>query len=66
MTVTRDQELWAMAFWVAREQGEEAQRFIAERVLRFESEVDEGSKHLWLDVVRRFIQLRSACERSAK
>lgn len=66
MTVTRDQELWAMALRVAREQGEEAQRFIAERVLRFESEGDEGSKHLWLDVVRRLIQLRSACERSAK
>lgn len=64
MTVTRDQELWALALWVEREQGEEAERFIAERVLHFESEGDDGGKHLWMDVARRFIRLRSACERS--
>lgn len=65
MTVTRDQELWALALWVEREQAEEAERFIAERVLHFESEGNEGGKHLWMDVARRFIQLRSARDRSA-
>jgi hypothetical protein len=65
MTVTRDQELWALALWVEREQGDEAERFIAERVLHFELEADEGGKQLWLEVARRFIQLRSAPERIA-
>lgn len=37
MTVTREQEIWAMALWVDREHGEDAERFIAERVLHFES-----------------------------
>jgi hypothetical protein len=64
MTVKREQELWALALWVEREFGEDGERFIAERVLHFELEAEEGGKHLWLDVARRFVQLR--CERSGE
>lgn len=63
MTLRREQELWALALWVEREFGDEGERFIAERVLHFELEAGEGGKHLWLDVARRFVQLRS--ERAA-
>lgn len=63
MTVKREQELWALALWVEREFGDEGERFIAERVLHFALEAEEGGKHLWLDVARRFVQLRS--ERTA-
>jgi hypothetical protein len=58
MTVRREQELWALALWVEREFGDEGERFIAERVLHFELEAEEGGKHLWLGVARRFVQLR--------
>lgn len=60
MAVTREQELWAMALWVDREHGEEGERFIAERVLHFDAEGDEGGKKLWMDVARRFVELKSS------
>lgn len=59
MTVKREQELWALALWVEREFGEDGESFIAERVLHFELKAEEGGKHLWLNVARRFVQLRS-------
>jgi|TARA_Y100000780_G_C13539319_1_gene360859 hypothetical protein len=59
MTVTREQELWAMALWVDREHGDEGERFIAERVLHFDAEGDEGGKQLWMDVARRYVELRT-------
>lgn len=49
MTVKREQELWALALWVEREFGDEGERFIAERVLHFALEAEEGGKHLWLN-----------------
>ncbi len=61
MAVTREQELWAMALWVDREHGEEGDRFIAERVLHFDS---EGGKHLWMNVARRFVELRASISSS--
>ena len=59
MAVTRDQELWAMALWVDREHGEDGERFIAERVLHFDAEGDDGGKQLWMDVARRFVGLKA-------
>ena len=59
MTVKREQELWALALWIEREFGEDGESFIAERVLHFELKAEEGGKHLWLNVARRFVQLRS-------
>jgi hypothetical protein len=53
-----------MALWVDREHGEEGERFIAERVLHFDSEGDDGGKQLWMDVARRFIELRASISSS--
>ena len=58
MAVTREQELWAMALWVDGEHGEESERVIAERVLHFDSEGDEGGRQLWMDVARRHSSLQ--------
>jgi hypothetical protein len=60
MAVTREQELWAMALWVDREHGEEGERFIAERVLHFDSDGDDGGKRLWMEVARRFVELKTS------
>lgn len=60
MTVTREQEIWAMALWLDREHGEDAERFIAERVLHFESQGDSGGQELWMNVARRYVELRNA------
>lgn len=58
--VTREHELWAMALWVDREHGEDGERFIAERVLHFDAEGDDGGKQLWMDVARRFVELKTS------
>lgn len=62
MAVTRQQELWAVALWVDREEGE---RVIAERVLHFDAEGDDGGKQLWMDVARRFVELRTSMTTAA-
>lgn len=49
-----------MALWLDREHGEDAERFIAERVLHFESQGDSGGQELWMDVARRYVELRDA------
>ena len=54
VSVTREQELW-----VDREHGEDGERFITERVLHFEQIGDKGGKQLWMDVARKFVELRS-------
>ena len=49
-----------MALWLDLEHGEDAERFIAERVLHFESQGDSGGLELWMDVARRYVELRDA------
>lgn len=58
MTITREQEIWAMALWVDREHGEDAEQFIAERVLHFEESGEKRGKELWLQVARRYVEVR--------
>ena len=60
MTITREQEIWAMALWVDREHGEDAERFIAARVLHFQEKGEQGGKDLWMQVARRYVELREA------
>lgn len=60
MTVTREQKIWAMALWVDREHGEDAEEFIAGKVLYFVEQGDEGGRKLWEEVARRYVQLREA------
>jgi len=62
MAVTREQELWAMALWVDREHGDEGERFIAERVLHFEAKGNAAGKGLWMEVARRYVELRKSIE----
>lgn len=64
MPVTREHELWAMALWVERDQGEDGDRFIAERVLHFEAQGDRGGRQLWMDVARRYVALKGADNRN--
>lgn len=56
MTISRDQELWAMALWVDREHGEEAEEFLAGKVLHFEETGYAGGKELWMEVARRYVE----------
>lgn len=49
-----------MALWVGREHGAEGERFITERVLHFDAIGDKGGKQLWMDLARKFVELRSS------
>ncbi|MEO1922847.1 MAG: hypothetical protein ABGW84_13300 [Sphingomonadaceae bacterium] len=60
MTITRDQELWALALWVDREHGDDGDRFIAERVVHFEETGEVGGQELWMEVARRYVELTRA------
>ena len=60
MAVTREHEIWAMALWVDREHDEDAEDFISQRVLNFDAGGDDGGKQLWMDVARRYVQLRAS------
>ena len=60
MTISREQEIWALALWMDREHGQEAEQFIAGKVLHFEELGDLGGRELWLQVARRYIELRDA------
>lgn len=60
MNFTREQEAWAVALWVDREHGEEAEQFIAGKVLHFVEQSDDGGRNLWEEVARRYLQLCEA------
>jgi hypothetical protein len=60
MTISREQEIWAVALWVDREHGEEAEQFIAEKILHVEDLGDLGGRDLWSQVARRYVELRDA------
>lgn len=47
-----------MALWVDREHGEDAEEFIAGKVLHFEHLGDERGQRLWVQVARRYVQLK--------
>ena len=53
-----------MALWVDGEHGEQGEQFIAERVLHFDAEGDDGGKQLWMDVARRFVELKTSSRAS--
>jgi hypothetical protein len=57
VTVTRDQEIWALALWVERTHGEGGAAFIAERIAHFEAEGTMQAVELWKQVARRFEEL---------
>jgi hypothetical protein len=62
MAVTREQEIWALALSVERKHGENAARFIAERVAAFEQSGPPEAVALWRKVQRRYEQLSHTSE----
>ena len=62
MPVTREQEIWALALSVEREHGENAARYIAQRVAAFEQSGPPEAAALWRQVQRRNEQLSHASE----
>ena len=60
VSVTREQNLWAMALRVDHEYGEDGERFITERVLHFDEIGHKAGKQLWMDVARRFVEIQSS------
>ena len=57
MPVTREQEIWALAVSVERKHGENAARYIAQRVTAFEQSGPSEAVALWRQVQRRYEQL---------
>jgi len=57
MPVTREQEIWALALSVERKHGENAARYIAQRVAAFEQSGPPEAVSLWRQVQRRYEQL---------
>ena len=62
MPVTREQEVWALALSVERKHGENAARYIAERVAAFEQSGPPEAVALWRQVQRRYDQLSPSDE----
>ena len=62
MPVTREQEIWALALSVERKHGENAARYIAERVAAFEQSGPPEAVALWRQVQRRYDQLSPSDE----
>ena len=60
VTITREQEVWAMALWGDREHGKDAEEFMAAKVLHFEETGYAGGTELWMKVARRHVELRDA------
>lgn len=57
MTLTREQELWAMALWIEKTHGEHAWFYIAQQKDRLLAEGDPLGLGLWNDVERRLEML---------
>lgn len=58
VTVTRTQEIWALALWVERSHGERGAAFIAERITHFEAAGPLQAVDMWNQVARRFQELQ--------
>lgn len=59
MAAIREKELWALAIWVERQHSDESEQFIAGRVRHFDAKGDIGGKQLWMDVARRYSDLKT-------
>lgn len=59
MTVTREQEIWALALWVEQHHEADGHGFIADRIASLEGEGEQEGGALWRAVDRRYAQLRT-------
>lgn len=57
MVLNREQELWAMALWIEKTQGENAWFFVAQQKDRLLAEGDPLGLGLWNEVERRLAML---------
>jgi hypothetical protein len=64
MTLTKEQELWAMALWVEKNHGSEGAAFIANRLAELVDEPD--GLRMWLEVAERFEALSGAQVRNGR
>jgi hypothetical protein len=62
MVLTRDQEMWGVALWVEKNQGESGPIYIASQIERLAIEGDEAGVAMWRTVAKRFEQLRQVPE----
>jgi hypothetical protein len=62
MTVTRDQELWGIALWVEKTQGEAGWLHIAQQQDRLLAEGDLAGVAMWRAVSERYEQLAEPAE----
>ena len=58
MTITRQQEIWAMALWVEKQHGADGQRSINRQIALLEKSGEERGTDLWKAVKARFEKLR--------
>lgn len=58
MTLTRDQELWALALWVERQHGADGWLHIAQEQDRLLADNDLAGAAMWRKVGERYDQLR--------
>ncbi len=54
MTLSKDQELWAVALWVEEHHGDEADLYIAGQMDRLLAEGDFDGVGMWRNVRERF------------
>ena len=62
MPVTREQEIWVSALNVERKHGENAARYIAQRVTAFEQSGQSEALALWRKVQHRYEQMSPTSE----
>ena len=58
MTITAEYELWAVALWVKKHHGANAEQYIAEQVKRLADQDDRAGVAMWLRVADRYDALR--------
>ncbi|NYH96284.1 DUF6961 family protein [Novosphingobium marinum] len=63
MTLTADQELWAVALWVEKHHGDEGDFYIAQQMDRLLEEGDFDGIAMWRQVGERFEALSKRATR---
>lgn len=58
ISVTRDQELWAVALWVEKAHGEQGRDHIAREISRVAMLGEEEGIAMWEAVAARYVKLR--------
>ena len=57
MTITHEQELWALALWVEKHHGDNGHAYIEGRIDHFVATNGGGAVRLWEEIASRFARL---------